>query len=179
MSKWNYFQYKNNRIRLKSKLICIFGVLACIIGTVTAGDIVQTFIFPKGPYIERFDGNVFTLEVELKFSNYIESWIYISRVNLKTETPQNGTFPDNVNATRIWIIPLEGRFLPWRDYLLRTLKFDTSPSSPCSESCSPYIIEDFDGIQNVNFKIIVEINASGRIFYLDKWKTYPYYLEIM
>ena len=108
---------------------------------------------------------------------YIEPWDYITRVNLITETPQNGTFPLGVNATRIWIILPEGSFWPWRNYVIRPLKFDTSDTSPCSESCSPYIIEDFDGIQRVDFLIYVEINATGRLFYLYDWVTYPYFLE--
>ncbi len=171
MSTWNYLRYKHNRMRFKNSIICIFGVLACLIGTVAVGDIVKHFTFPNGPYINGFDGYVFSLDLEMKISNYIESWVYISSVNLKTSTLQNGTFPQDVNATRIWIIPLEGRFFPWKDYLLRSLKFDNSPTSPSSETCSSYTIEDFSGIRLIDFKVIVEVNASGRMFYLDDWIT--------
>jgi len=176
MSEWNHHHHHNKPIKLKSSIICLVGVLGCIIGVLAMDSIVEEFTFPRGPYIHGFDGYVFNLDIEIEYSDYLD-WTYITRVNLRTETLQNGTFPLGVNTTRIWIIPMEGRFFPWRDYKLCLLKFDSSPTSPCSERCSTYIVEDFDGIQRIDFRIILEVNASGRVFYLDKWVNDPYYLE--
>ncbi len=126
--------------------------------------------FPKSSETIEIDGNTYFIDGDIQDVLF-----------LVTLTNTNDTFPQNVNATRVWIIPDDSRIFSWTKYSLYSLQFYKLSPRAKSSNYSPYRLinppihypKNEEWTQYSYYLIephlVVEVKASnGRVFYLQK-----------
>ncbi|TFG21449.1 MAG: hypothetical protein EU530_00405 [Promethearchaeota archaeon] len=172
MSEWDRKYHLQKNPKLKTSWITIGIVVLIIIGITIAEQIAYILTFPASSESVEIDGNVFYIDVQrYGFGGFASSpRIFIATIFLKTDTNQEDSFPNSINATSIWIIPGTGGIFPWWDYSTQQLIFTMYNFH---SHCSSYIINSSSRRSNKIYDplyktdLIVEVNTSGgRVFYL-------------
>lgn len=162
MSEWDRKYHIQTKPKLKAALITIAVVAATFVGITVAERISYAMTFPGSSESVEIGGDTFYLKIN-DDSLYGTIW----KITLATDTNENDQFPSGINATRVWFIPIRGRIWSWRDYKIFPLIYNNH-STP-TPSQSSYYVSQLTIVPKVStHDTIVEVNASGVFFYLNK-----------